>query len=206
MELKFRPAQASDVDDLLPLIYSSGPEAFRYVFSSTHEEQVLSFLEIVFQEGKTEWGYPQHIVAECEGHIVGVGALKTATQKWGFTRTALQAILTHYGLFDGMRVAWRGLQTERVIRPPTKGVGLIYHLAVIPAAQGRGVGRQLVSQLRKMAGERGVKKLGLDVAETNPRAQALYQELGFEVHSYHCRHLHSPFGRVVGHCYMEQSM
>ena len=36
MEIKFRQARISDIDAAVPLIYSSGPDAFEYIFSVMH--------------------------------------------------------------------------------------------------------------------------------------------------------------------------
>lgn len=54
-------------------------------------------------------------------------------------------------------------------------------LAVLPAAQGRGVGRALLVGARDLAVRRGARKLVLRVLGSNPAALALYRSAGYEV-------------------------
>ena len=46
----FRPCRPGDIDAALPLIISSGPEAFGYVFNDQREDQLAAFLRRAFQE------------------------------------------------------------------------------------------------------------------------------------------------------------
>ncbi len=54
-------------------------------------------------------------------------------------------------------------------------------LAVLPAAQGRGVGHVLVDAAVARAGERGARKVTLRVLANNDVARRLYERCGFEV-------------------------
>lgn len=54
------------------------------------------------------------------------------------------------------------------------------NMAVHPAMRNRGVGAGLLSQAKKIAAERGVKKVLLEVRQQNVSAIALYRKLGFE--------------------------
>ena len=54
-------------------------------------------------------------------------------------------------------------------------------LAVAPAYQGRGIGRQLLAGAINAAAGRGVRRLRLRVLATNPVARDLYASLGFAV-------------------------
>ena len=53
-------------------------------------------------------------------------------------------------------------------------------LAVLPEYRSCGVGRMLLCAMRDMAIEAGHEKVGLIVDFDNPRAEALYNSLGFE--------------------------
>ena len=52
-------------------------------------------------------------------------------------------------------------------------------LAVVPVAQGRGIGRALVQGFLDEAGRRGAETAFLEVAETNLAARAVYAQAGF---------------------------
>ena len=55
----------------------------------------------------------------------------------------------------------------------------ILTLAVAPAARRLGIGRALVLEAARVAGERGAQKLLLEVSAANKAARALYVGLGF---------------------------
>ena len=54
-------------------------------------------------------------------------------------------------------------------------------IAVTSAARGRGLGASLLSEARRVAREGGFEYVRLDVVDTNPRAQALYEREGYRV-------------------------
>lgn len=205
MAVLFRKARSSDVEAAIPLIYSSGPDAFDYVFCESSPDEATAFLAESFCRGRSEWGYQQHWVAELDGEVVGIGGLKYASQQFKFSLVAAREIFTYFRL-AGFQVILRGLRTEQVIQPPKRGVALIYQLAVSPRCQGRGVGRQLIAHLVQQAQNRGVATAGLEVAEQNPRARALYESLGFTPVAQRNSELRSKYGWVDNHCYMEKSL
>jgi ribosomal protein S18 acetylase RimI-like enzyme len=75
----------------------------------------------------------------------------------------------------------RGLRIERVISPPARQWHYLAHLGVAPALRGQGIGQQLIEHLILQGRALGKQRLVLDVAVSNPRAQALYERLGFRV-------------------------
>jgi ribosomal protein S18 acetylase RimI-like enzyme len=91
-----------------------------------------------------------------------------------------------------------------VVRPPRPGVAVVAHLGVSPYERGRGIGRELILHLENVARERGFPRAGLDVAETNPRARALYERLGYTFGATHAGGLTRRYGRVVAHHYLEK--
>ena len=59
--------------------------------------------------------------------------------------------------------------------------GWVYYLAVAPAAQGRGLGRELMAAAEEWVAERGIPKLMLMVRSTNPAVLGFYERLGYVV-------------------------
>ncbi|MCV2458067.1 GNAT family N-acetyltransferase [Streptomyces sp. ICN988] len=60
-----------------------------------------------------------------------------------------------------------------------KGVGTLWQLAVHPALQSCGIGTFLVEAAELRIRSRGLRQAELGVEESNPRARALYERLGY---------------------------
>jgi ribosomal protein S18 acetylase RimI-like enzyme len=203
-DLSFRPCVAADARAAVPLIYSSGPGAFNYVFCSRHEQEAQNFLHHAFSNGRSEFGFQQHLAAVIDGEVVGVGALRTQAESAGFMLAAIRDIGSFYAARQVPGVMFRGLRTERVIRPPEANRGLIYQLGVKPEMRGRGIGEQLVEQLILRAQTLSLTHVALDVADNNPRARALYLRLGFKPRVIRHGGFQSAFGGIGSHEYMEK--
>ncbi|MFD7134774.1 GNAT family N-acetyltransferase [Streptomyces sp. NPDC059894] len=61
----------------------------------------------------------------------------------------------------------------------SKGAGTLWQLAVLPALQSRGLGTLLIRAAEQRMTNRGLRRAELAVEETNPRARALYERLGY---------------------------
>jgi ribosomal protein S18 acetylase RimI-like enzyme len=62
-----------------------------------------------------------------------------------------------------------------------EGKALLWSFAVIPNLQGLGIWTALIRAAEAVAAERGLTTVEIDVGKDNPRAQALYERLGYEV-------------------------
>lgn len=204
LQVQFRRAAPEDADAAVPLIYSSGPAAFDYVFVTREGGQASSFLRRCFVDGAGEFGWRNHWVGLLDERVVAVGAAYGADTQWPFMLSAVRQILGHYGLGQGAGVMWRGLRVESVIRPPAGDMHYLAHLAVAPELRGRGLGRALIEHLMGLAREAGRRRITLDVAASNPRAEALYQRSGFKVMSERKSQLANEHGRVPDHRRMER--
>ncbi|MFJ7058365.1 GNAT family N-acetyltransferase [Streptomyces griseobrunneus] len=60
-----------------------------------------------------------------------------------------------------------------------EGVGILWQLAVHPALQSCGIGTFLVEAAERRIRSRGLHQAELAVEESNPRARALYERLGY---------------------------
>ena len=181
--LSIRAAIAADADDAVPLIYSSGPAAFDYVFSHDRPGRALEFLRHAFVDGAGEFGYRNHVVAVRDGAVVAAGAAWDGRVALGFTIAAAVQILRFYGPLGAWGVIVRGLRVEHVIRPPTADEYYVAHLGVRAEFRGGGIGACLTRHLLAAADPGRHRVAALDVAVTNPRAEALYARLGFKVDS-----------------------
>jgi ribosomal protein S18 acetylase RimI-like enzyme len=202
--VKFRLATAQDAVVAVPLIYSSGPAAFDYVFALPGGSDAQAFLRHAFVDGAGEFGWRNHVVGELEGAVVAVGAGYGGETSPAFTLAAARQILAHYGLRHAPGVIARGLRVERVIPPPARGMLYLAHLGVSPALRGRGIGRALIDELIRRGARQGRHRTVLDVAASNPRAQALYERQGFAVTGERHSALANAQGVVPDHRRMER--
>jgi len=203
MTLEYRTCQPSDVNEAIPLMYSAGPESFRYVFSVDYSEQAIDFLRYAFVKGKGEFGYHDHKVAIDNNTIVGLVGRRSSSQNLAYTLIAAKQIFGFYGIFKGLKVLFRGLRFEAIVTPPTKGRVCLHNLGVAPASRGKGYGQKMIEYF--IANEKKVNTthVCLDVAATNPRAKSLYQRLGFVVKQHKLGKLENKYGRGVDHETME---
>ena len=202
--VRFRPAAAADAVAAVPLIYSSGPAAFDYVFAVPGRGDAQAFLRHAFADGAGEFGWRNHRVGESDGRVVAVGAGYGADAHWAFTLAAARQILGFFGWRLAAGVIARGLRVERVIAPPSGGMHYLAHLGVDPAWRGQGIGGALIEHLAAEAARLGRSRLALDVAATNPRAQALYERAGFVVIGERPSSLADARGHVPAHRRMER--
>ncbi|WP_266170977.1 GNAT family N-acetyltransferase [Dyella subtropica] len=201
--VRFRSATAEDVERAVPLMHSSGPPAFDYVFSLPGREGAQAFLRYAFVDGAGEFGWRNHRVGVLNGRVVAVGAGFGAETHWSFTLAAARQILGYYGLRHAAGVIARGLRVESVIPPPSGDMHYLAHLGVAPELRGQGIGRALIDHLVSEAGRLGRRRMVLDVATSNPRAEALYARYGFGVTGERTSALANAQGSVPGHRRME---
>ena len=203
MIIEIRKCKASDVAEVVPLMYSSGPESFRYVFSADYKEQAIDFLYHAFCCGDGEFGYKDHQVVVEGGCIVALVGRRIAKDNLKYIMAAIKQIFGYYGFYKGVGVLIRGLRFEAIVAPPVRDIVCLHNLAVSLERQGRGMGAQFIKSFLAKEKERGVATVSLNVAETNPKAKVLYERLGFVVKDKKIGKLSSQYGRGVGHEYME---
>jgi len=180
MPLTFRRARPNDVDAAIPLIYSSGPDAFDYAFARPGRNSAQDFLRYAFVQGGGQFGWRQHWVGERDGDVVAAGTVFGGEVNLGYMLAATRQIIGYFGL-GSPRVIVRGLQLERIICPPPKRTLYLAHLGVTSSQRGEGLGSQLIDHLLQIGRNAGLSMAALDVSVANPRAQALYERFGFSV-------------------------
>ncbi|KAB8192682.1 GNAT family N-acetyltransferase [Nonomuraea phyllanthi] len=78
---------------------------------------------------------------------------------------------------SGMPVAIGGVDYQA-----NPGAGTLWQLAVHPALQSCGIGTLLIRAAEQRILARGLHRAELSVEESNPRARALYERLGYVAH------------------------
>lgn len=173
-----RPARADDADAAVPLIFSSGPESYRYVFTTAGHD-ALDFIRFAFVEGSGYLGYRNHDVVELAGRIVGTGSFYASADYRRLGRESLRQAMTHYGVVNLVRVMRQSGAVTAMMPPPPPGSEYFANLAVCEELRGRGIGARLMEHgiERARTGERHF--CVLDVAVDNARATGLYRRFGF---------------------------
>jgi len=106
--------------------------------------------------------------------LLGIAAFKTGTH--GFSTAGTGDLFRHYRL----GALWRLLPLAMLERHAGKGLLQMDGICVSKDARGRGIGTALLNALFAHAREGGYRGVTLDVIDSNPRARALYESLGFE--------------------------
>ena len=125
------------------------------------------FAELASRE-ISQYSYRNALVAEIDGETVGAII--------GYDGARLDEL--RKPLFELMREKFGNLPT--VEDETSAGEFYLDSLAVLPQWRGRGVGGALLSTARDRAFAAGHERVGLIVDFENPRAEALYNSLGFE--------------------------
>ncbi len=79
-------------------------------------------------------------------------------------------------------------------------------IAVLAPVRGHGIGSRLLDEVRSIARAHGKRFVRLDVVDTNPRAQALYERVGYQVtgvQSFRYQQRWTGFGAMIS---MEQAV
>lgn len=199
-----RPARPDDVEAAAPLIYSSGPDAFNFVFGHHTPVDAQGFIAYAFQREGGEFSWPVHWVIELEGEVVGTAAGYTGTTAKSFLWPMVRQILGCNGLIAGAGVIRRGLQIEQVIVPPKRADEFyVGDVGIAPHLRGKGLGQRLLEHLHEEARQQGATTAILDVSMENPRAEALYTRLGYRVVKETETSLRNETGYVPSHRRME---
>ncbi len=201
-DILFRPCVPEDVELAIPLIYSSGPTSFDYVFKNKKYTS-LDFLRSAFLTPGGEFSYDNHVAMIIDGKLCGIGTAFSNKKAKSFSLKDAIKIIKLYKL-QASSVMARGLKVESIIKLPKKKEVILGHIAIAPELRSRGYGQRLMEHLMSTTQLNSGDCFALDVSELNPRAQALYERLGFEVTKEMKSELKNQFGFVANHRRMEK--
>lgn len=179
MELSFRQATAEDTNDCIDMVYSSGPQLLDYIFTSGNKTAKV-YLAFEFKNGFGFQGHRAHTVAIHNGKVVGVASFYSRDDGKRMEMETFKNLLRFYGWIRIIPIIIRSLHAKKVVESPRRNSIYIANVGVKPEMRSHGVGSALIKQAIEKAKRDGYKEMSLDVASNNPRAEALYQRLGFK--------------------------
>ena len=132
------------------------------------DDRAVAFLAHVMRKN-------QALVAlDPDSEILGLAGFHDA--ETGLIGGEFRDLSRFYGWFGA---AWRVLLLSIFERAPVEGEFLMDGIVVGARARGKGVGSALLAAILETARSNGASQVRLDVIDTNPRARALYERVGF---------------------------
>ena len=114
------------------------------------------------------------ITAICDQELAGI--LGIQDESGGFINPTLKSMIKLYGIFGGLlRMSSLAMLHHRTAADELYVDGV----AVADQMRGRGIGSQLFERLERIASQKSVRKISLEVIDTNQRARVLYERIGF---------------------------
>lgn len=199
--LTLKPCTAKDVNEAVPLIYASGPDGFEFVFKND-KVSAQDYLKYAFVKQGGEFSYDNHYALYDGEELVGVGAVFNKEKAAGFTFKDGFNIIKFYG-FGFLPRALNGLKAETIIKLPAKNEIVLAHLGIKEGLRGKGYGTSLINELMKVANKTESEYFVLDVSEENPKAQKLYERLGFQVFKNYVSKFKNKYSYLPNHSRME---
>ncbi len=105
-----------------------------------------------------------------------VGILGMGTSRGGFLNPTLKSMIQSYGLFGG---TYRLAGLAAIHHPTRQKEIYVDGIAVSETARRQGIGSHLFKMLEEVALKKEYHEITLEVVDTNPKARALYERLGF---------------------------
>lgn len=166
--------QRHNSQDVAQLICDSAPAVFKLLFGRT----AIQILEQFVKGDHNRFSHRHVRVAESGGQVVGIATIVPAVE------------LNDEADYDSILNVWAQLRRtlahrlilDRVLEHAYPANSFyIANLAVHPAYRGRGIGTQLLLHCITEAKASGANQVFISVDINNPRAQKLYESLGFQV-------------------------
>ncbi|SMG42503.1 GNAT family N-acetyltransferase [Sphingobacterium psychroaquaticum] len=164
-----RPAKASDAKAIAPIMLLAMEDIIYYFIDNFDKEEATSLLTHFASLPNNQYSYQHIIVAEEEGQILGQLCLYPGGQLEALRKPIFDYIKEKYN---------RVLPLENETQ---EGEIYIDTIAVLPEAQGKGIGKKLLQYAIETFVEQQGETLGLLVDKENPSAKKLYLNMGFAV-------------------------
>lgn len=168
--ITIREAQQDDAGQIAPLIGLIFDEMQLEELEDVPEPDLEQVITMAYRTHSYLSGDATTVVAEADGQVVGV-AFGYPGENEARVDEVLKRLSDKSPAFD------KPFEAES---ETSRGEWYLDSIAVSPAYQGHGIGKQLLAALPKFASQDHQPVMGLIVDYENPDAMALYQRVGFQ--------------------------
>ena len=180
MSIILKPATPDMAPVASTLIYLTMGKIADYLFGSDNAQNAQGLLARLFREKTNRFSYQFTEVAIVSGAITGLAiAYSGQLMKLLELPTSVNLIRAS-GVFGFIKFIKRAFPLFGVKEVENDEYS-ISNIAVLPAYQGQGIGKYLLSHLEKTAKKKGFNKISLSVDVKNKHAYSLYKQIGFNV-------------------------
>jgi ribosomal protein S18 acetylase RimI-like enzyme len=184
--LTFRPATPDDAPFAAPLLYDIARRDVDALFTGlVAGSSPLDIVEKFYRAPGGMFSWRNTELALHEGLPVGLITAYGVASKMGSSAWLVRAA-GQMGVGALMLLAWRGVVVARARQHNQHNSWFIAFVGVDPQRQSLGIGSSLIERSVQRARASGCSCVELDVDVDNPRAQGLYERLGF--HILHAEH------------------
>lgn len=171
MDITIRQAQPTDANDAAPLIIDAIGDIAKQITGETEWESVEQGLCELFKRTDNRHSHLYTYVAELDNKVAGIMVLYP-----GQDAPALDQNLSHW-------LAEKGAANSKVDAESLADELYIDTVCINPAFRGKGIGSQLFAYAEKIAKQKDIQKLSLNVETQKESAIRLYKRLGYEIAS-----------------------
>lgn len=171
---RFRASDRSDVADVCLKTGDGGADATGMHGS---DELLADIFALPYVDFEPELTFVVDTGARVDGYVVATADTRRFVERYREER--LPEFRKKYSSLPPSPVLEMGQQPERMIIAELDEYPAHLHIDLLPALQGKGLGRHLIRDLLTALRERGVPGVHLGVSPRNTSARAFYHRLGF---------------------------
>lgn len=178
--MQIRNATRQDEGNVAELIYYSGSVIYDFLYK-TPKTSAVQFIHFEYVSGRGFCGYRNADLVIIDDRIVGTICAYSGKQFfWALLGTVVN-IFIFFGPIEGWAALLRANYVGRAMRKVFRSHLYLANMGIIPELRGTGIGSALLKSQVQNARENGYDTVSLDVADDNPKAEALYRRLGFQM-------------------------
>ena len=178
MVSKLRKPLDTEIDACARLIYTSGPDLYRYIFA-TQEPEIYDYIKCLYKSTGSLFSNYNIIIEEENGIIRGLILAYPARDMIKISMQMLKSIpgiMRIHGFKHFMKIMFR-MGLNRYFPGTEHDELFISNIAVFEEYRGKGIGLTLLQKAEDITRENNLEKLSLYVEFDNVNAVRIYEKL-----------------------------